>query len=96
MKNSIREIIDNSRSDYDYKMNRIVEAINRALKAARLENASFIKIGPEVGKEEYKLPTCEEEVDAFIKSRVKLHHKCWIINDLEQVLIMLGYTIPKE
>jgi hypothetical protein len=59
--------------------------IREAMQKTTCETADFSQIGYRG-----KYPTNEEEVDEFIKNRIRLHHRSWIIGPLKNALSYLG------
>lgn len=61
------------------KQEQLLALLKEASEAASLKTSSFKNIassGP--------FPKREQDVDAFIKSRVELHHQSWIISPLRK------------
>lgn len=68
----------------------IIELLQGALDAARLERSEFGQIFKPREGESVPYPQNENEVTAFIKDRVKLHHNSWIVKPIEEVLKLIG------
>ena len=62
----------------------VLELLNRALTDAQMERASFSQIHPKG-----PFPTCEAEVDKFIKDRTRLYRESWIIGPLRQAIKLI-------
>ena len=69
----------------------VIELLERALKASKLELSEFGSLGPKAvfGEDLLDYPTCEDEVTPFIKQRVRLHHESWITSPIREALILL-------
>ena len=66
----------------------IIELLQGALDAAMLERSEFGKIF--TPDDAVPFPTTENEVTAFIKDRVSLHHNSWIVKPIKEVLKLIG------
>lgn len=66
---------------------RLIELITGVYESATLKNAAFDSIcgTPEDGP----LPRSEREVTNFIRKRVDLHHRSWILSPLQEALEIL-------
>ena len=62
--------------------------LERALKSARMEGASFDSIG--ISDDDLSLPKAEKEVTRFIKGRTASYRNSWLIGPLERALEVLG------
>lgn len=60
----------------------VIELLEMALASASLKTASFGQIFPE----NPNYPTKESDVTDFIRERVDLHHRTWIIGPIEEAL----------
>lgn len=56
-----------------------------------MDRASFSSIIPSLDPPEFKLPASEQEVDRFIKARVRLYMQSWCIAPLEEILLKHGH-----
>lgn len=74
----------------------IIERLQEALAAARSDRACFSRLHPQSYEGALPLPKHEDEVDAFIKERIRLHHNSWIVKPLETVLFDLGAPLRRE
>lgn len=74
----------------------VAQLLQGALAAARLTRSRFDRLHPQHDESRGapKLPKTEEEVDEFIKNRIKLHHDSWIVGPLVEALRILG--IPEK
>ncbi len=70
-------------------MRNVIELLIGAKKASTLELSEFGRLHPSSYKDAVPFPTCENEVTAFIKERVELHHNSWITKPLEEALQLL-------
>lgn len=68
----------------------VIELLRAARDSAKLDLAEFGHIFPE-GKD-LPYPTNEKEVTEFIRNRIDLHHRTWIIGPIERALRKLGDT----
>jgi len=68
-----------------YKLKEMAGILHEARTCSTLENADFAAFAKDrlcAGK----YPTCEEEVNDFIKRRVRTHHSSWITGQIDRVL----------
>ena len=68
----------------------IIQQLQEALAASRLERSEFGRLHPQSYRDALPYPKNENEVTAFIKERVALHHKSWISDPLAEILRKLG------
>lgn len=67
-----------------YSERSVIKLLIDAREASRLKRAVFTQIRP-TGL----YPTCEAEVDRFIKNRIKLYIDTWVAGPIEEALSLL-------
>lgn len=75
-------------------MQKILDELKCAKKCALLESVSFDRMAGG-GQDDWAndLPKTELEVNDFIRSRVKRHHRSWIIDPIDSVIEMIEHKI---
>jgi hypothetical protein len=70
----------------------LIETLEEVIAAAKGDRAVYSKLFAEsdvMAGRALPLPKNEDEVDAFVKDRIRLHHESWIIGPLQDALRML-------
>lgn len=70
------------------KQRELIKLVIDAYESATLKNAAFDSICGT--PEDSPLPRSEREVTNFIRKRVDLHHRSWILSPLEEALRILN------
>ena len=74
----------------------IITQLQEILAAAKGDRSCFNRLHPSSYENALPLPKTEQEVDAFIKERIRLHHQSWIIDPLRSILHKLGAPEQEE
>lgn len=65
-----------------------IEKLRQIRRDATFEEARFgmLRDAPE----EYPLPKCEADVDAFIRERTRIFRETWILSEIDELLGQVG------